>query len=73
MVLRWVAAGMGDARTQFRRVNGRLHLPALQDALDATTNLSHAPRRMPPDHPGPPPKFHGDRDNLPQPRHPLMT
>ena len=38
MVLRWVAAGMGEARTQFRRVNGHLHLPALRDALDATTN-----------------------------------
>ena len=36
MVLRWVAAGMGEARKQFRRVNGHLHLPALRDALDAT-------------------------------------
>jgi putative transposase len=36
MVLRWVAAGMGEAATQFRRVNGYLHLPALRDALDAT-------------------------------------
>jgi hypothetical protein len=26
MVLRWVAAGMGEAATQFRRVNGYLHL-----------------------------------------------
>ena len=37
MVLRWVAAGMGEARKQFRRVNGHLHLPALRTALDATT------------------------------------
>src|SRR4029453_882506 len=37
MVLRWVAAGMGEARQQFRRVNGYLHLPALRAALDATT------------------------------------
>jgi hypothetical protein len=37
MVLRWTAAGMGEADTQFRRVNGYLHLPALRAALDATT------------------------------------
>jgi putative transposase len=36
MVLRWVAAGMGEARRQFRRVNGYLHLPALRAALDQT-------------------------------------
>jgi putative transposase len=36
MVLRWVAAGMGEAANQFRRVNGYLHLPALRSALDAT-------------------------------------
>ena len=36
MVLRWVAAGMGEAATQFRRVNGYLYLPALRAALDAT-------------------------------------
>jgi putative transposase len=36
MVLRWIAAGMGEAATQFRRVNGYLHLPALRVALDAT-------------------------------------
>ena len=36
MVLRWVAAGMGEARRQFRRVNGHLHLPALRVALDQT-------------------------------------
>jgi transposase-like protein len=38
MVLRWVAAGMGEAAKQFRRVNGHLHLPALRAALDATVN-----------------------------------
>jgi putative transposase len=38
MVLRWVAAGMSEARKQFRRVNGHLHLPALGDTLDATSN-----------------------------------
>ncbi len=36
MVLRWIAAGMGEAARQFRRVNGYLHLPALRAALDAT-------------------------------------
>ena len=36
MVLRWVAAGMDQARQQFRRVSGYLHLPALRAALDAT-------------------------------------
>ena len=41
MVLRWIAAGMGEARKQSRRVNGHLHLPALRAALDAT--LATAP------------------------------
>jgi putative transposase len=36
MVLRWVAAGMGEAAKQFRRVNGYLHMPALRVALDQT-------------------------------------
>jgi putative transposase len=36
MVLRWIAAGMGEARRQFRRVNGYLYLPALRTALDQT-------------------------------------
>jgi putative transposase len=36
MVLRWIAAGMGEAAKQFRRVNGHLHLAALRIALDAT-------------------------------------
>jgi putative transposase len=35
MALRWCAAGMLEARKQFRRVNGCLHLPALRAALDA--------------------------------------
>ena len=35
MVLRWTAAGMGEAAKQFRRVNGHLHLPALRAALQA--------------------------------------
>jgi putative transposase len=36
MVLRWIAAGMGEAAKQFRRVNGYLQLPALRVALDQT-------------------------------------
>ena len=36
MALRWIAVVMGEARKQFRRVNGHLHLPALRSALDAT-------------------------------------
>jgi putative transposase len=36
MVLRWIAAGMGEAAKQFRRVNGHLYLPALRVALDQT-------------------------------------
>ena len=35
MALRWCAAGMLEAGHQFRRVNGRLHLPRLRAALDA--------------------------------------
>ena len=33
MALRWCAAGLVEAGTQFRRVNGHLHLPALRAAL----------------------------------------
>jgi putative transposase len=36
MVLRWVAAGDGEAAEQFRRVNGHLHLAALRAALAIT-------------------------------------
>ena len=34
MALRWCAAGMVEAATQFRRVNGHLHLPKLRAALE---------------------------------------
>jgi putative transposase len=33
MALRWCAAGMVQARAQFRRVNGHLHLRTLRTAL----------------------------------------
>ncbi len=35
MALRWCAAGMVEAKKQFRRVNGHLHLRALRAALEA--------------------------------------
>ena len=34
MAMRWCAAGMVEARKQFRRVNGHLHLPGLRTALE---------------------------------------
>jgi putative transposase len=45
MVLRWIAAGMGEAAKQFRRVNGCLHLPALRAALDATIATDVTPTK----------------------------
>ncbi len=44
MVLRWCAAGMGEAAKQFRRVNGFLHLPALRAALEAHVNETVSPK-----------------------------
>jgi putative transposase len=43
MALRWCAAGMIEATTQFRRVNGHLHLRSLRTSLErhvATENVS---------------------------------
>jgi transposase-like protein len=45
MVLRWIAAGMGEAAKQFRRVNGHLHLPALRVALDQTIPADVTPSK----------------------------
>ena len=45
MVLRWVAAGMGEATKQFRRVNGHLYLPALRAALDQTIATDVTPTK----------------------------
>lgn len=42
MALRWAAAGMIEAGTQFRRVNGHQHLPALRAALEAELAKQHA-------------------------------
>jgi putative transposase len=53
MVLRWVAAGMGEAAKQFRRVNGHLRLPALRAALVAAiTPVAPTTEDAPPDHSG---------------------
>ena len=38
MALRWCAAGMLEADHQFRRVNGRLHLPKLRATLETHFN-----------------------------------
>jgi len=50
MALRWCGAGMIEARSQFRRVNGHLHLTALRGALDAHVAAQHvsAPRQNEP-------------------------
>ena len=45
MVLRWIVAGMDQARQQFRRVNGHLHLPALRAALDQTIATAVTPTK----------------------------
>lgn len=43
MTLRWCAAGMLEARKQFRRVNGHLHLRALRAALYTHTGINTEP------------------------------
>jgi transposase-like protein len=43
MALRWCAAGLGEAKKQFRKVNGFLHLPALRKTLDAYVAESVTP------------------------------
>jgi putative transposase len=43
MALRWCAAGMVEAGTQFRRVNGHLHLQTLRDALERETAQTVGP------------------------------
>jgi putative transposase len=45
MVLRWIAAGMSEARKQFRRVNRHLHLPALRATLDQTIATDVTPTK----------------------------
>ena len=45
MALRWCAAGMAEAKKQYRRVNGHLHLKQLRIALEA-----HVATTVTPDH-----------------------
>jgi putative transposase len=45
MALRWYAAGMVEATTQFRRVNGHLHLPQPRDALERHFRETVTPAR----------------------------
>jgi hypothetical protein len=67
MALRWIAAGMGEAAKQFRRINGYLHLPALRAALDATIAVTDQGgcRRLTPRAAT---KFHGGRTSSAQRR-----
>src|SRR5487761_1686889 len=44
MALRWCAAGMVEAKAQFRRVDGYKHLPALRAALEAEAAARQAAR-----------------------------
>jgi putative transposase len=44
MALRWCAAGMLEADHQFRRVNGRLHLPKLRALVERFNKKASAGR-----------------------------
>jgi transposase-like protein len=43
MALRWCAAGLLEAKKQFRRVNGHMHLHALRNALDEHVRITITP------------------------------
>ena len=43
MALRWCAAGMLEAKKQFRRVNGHLHLKSLRSALNEHARVEKTP------------------------------
>jgi transposase-like protein len=49
MVLRWCAAGLLEAKKQFRRVNGHLHLRSLRAALEQHVNETVTPSRYTPE------------------------
>jgi hypothetical protein len=49
MVLRWCAAGMVEAKKQFRRVNGHLHLRSLRAALEQHVQETVTPPRYTPE------------------------
>jgi putative transposase len=48
-VLRWCAAGMFEAKKQFRRVNGHLHLRSLRTALNQHVQETVTPFNYSPD------------------------
>jgi transposase-like protein len=43
MAMRWCAAGLAEAKKQFRRVNGHLHLRALRAALNQHAGITVTP------------------------------
>lgn len=43
MALRWCAAGLLEAKKQYRRVNGHVHLKTLRAALEQHLGLGDAP------------------------------
>jgi putative transposase len=43
MAMRWCAAGLAEAKKQFRRVNGHMHLRALRTALDEHARVAVTP------------------------------
>ena len=43
MALRWCAPGLAEAKKQFGRVNGHVHLEALRGALDEHVTASATP------------------------------
>ena len=47
MALRWCAAGLAEAKKQFRRVSGHLHLQALRSALEEHVRVAVAPPAYP--------------------------
>jgi len=47
MALRWCAAGLAEAKTQFRRVNGHMRLTALRAALDQHAGVAVASSAYP--------------------------
>jgi putative transposase len=65
MVLRWIAAGMVRRPSSSAASTATYTCPPCASPSTKPLLLSHPPRRMPPDQAiEPPPKFHGERDNL---------
>ena len=49
MALWWCAAGLFEAKKQFRRVNGHMHLRALRTALEEHVGVAVAPSNYSPE------------------------